>query len=459
MASRGSSARAGSAEPSRASAIRPASSPAGYDAAASTLPPPQHLTPRLPYNRNVHFRRVTVLVLDGVGCGSAPDSAFYGDSGSDTLRHVLEACSAQGQDLRLPTLTRLGLGALYPDQLPGLPPGGPFDAHHGRMTEVSAGKDSTTGHWEICCLPRLIAAPTFPAGFPAALIRQFEAACGHAVLGNKVASGTQIIQELGSEHLATGKLIVYTSADSVFQIAAHVDKVPLQELYRCCELARDLLSGPLAVDRVIARPFAGSAESGFVRTPDRRDFSLEPPAPTLLDILHGEGLDVIGVGKIADLFCYPRSGRGLSQSFPFHTTPEQLLQTGELLRDQSWEGLLFCNLVDFDQLYGHRNDPQGFGRALEAFDRWLESSLPLLGPADLLLITADHGNDPTTSSTDHSREQVPLLIYAQSTVGGKGRLLAPPVGLHHIGATVAAALGVTSSLPGVSLLEDHDFEP
>ncbi len=394
-----------------------------------------------------------MLVLDGVGCGGAPDAAYYGDAGSDTLLHVLESCAAQGAALSLPSLARLGLGLLYPVQPPGLTWTDRPAADYGRLTEVSAGKDSTTGHWELFGLPRLSPAPTFPSGFPSGLIDEFGRACGHVILGNKVASGTQIIQELGPAQQASGGLIVYTSADSVFQIAAHVEIVPLEELYRCCQIAREMLSGELAVDRVIARPFSGDRVAGYQRTADRRDFSLEPPTLTLLDEIHEEGLEVIGVGKIGDLFCYPRTGRGLSQSFPFHTNAEELLQTGELLRDKQWSGLLLCNLVDFDQLYGHRNDAAGFGRALEVFDRWLAGTLDQLQDDELLILTADHGNDPTTASTDHSREQVPLLAFSPGIAKRGGRRLDPPVGMHHLGASVAAALGITSRLPGVSLLE------
>ncbi len=402
----------------------------------------------------MHFGGVYVLILDGMGVGQAPDAARYGDEGSDTLAHVLTAARCE-----LPVLARLGLGNLYVQPLPGLPRAARPEALCCRLTETSAGKDSTTGHWELLGVVRTEPAPVFPSGFPADFLSEFSERVGRGVLGNRPASGTAIIAELGAEHLATGSLIVYTSADSVFQIAAHVDRVPLSELYRSCETARAMLTGSLAVDRVIARPFTGNAESGFSRTADRRDYSLEPPEPTVLDELCAAGLDVIGVGKIEDLF----AGRGLTRSLPVHGNRELMLQVSELARarregshsaEQPWRGLVICNLVDFDMLYGHRNNPAGYGEALTAFDRWLGGFLGGMREDELLLITADHGNDPTTPSTDHSREQVPLLLAGPAIrARGGGGVLDPPPGFHHVGATVAAALGIATRRPGLDLLD------
>jgi len=396
----------------------------------------------------VGFERVFLLVLDGAGVGGAPDAAAFGDSGSDTIGNVLRQQAALGRQPLLPTLTACGLGNLYAEGLPGLPRGAAA-AHHLRLTEVSAGKDTTTGHWEMLGLPRDAQSPTFPQGFPQALLDSIGAAAGVEWLGNRVASGTVIIQELGAEHLASGKLIVYTSADSVFQVAAHVERVPLVELYRVCELARRMLSGPFAVDRVIARPFSGSAETGFVRTPDRKDYSLAPPGPTVLDELCAAGLTVISVGKISDIF----AGKGITRSYPVHGNTDVGQQLISLAQPSSqWRGLCFANFVDFDMQYGHRNDAAGFLTALEHFDTWLSAFLRLLRPSDLLFITADHGNDPTTASTDHSREQVPLLIQHPGLGPGQGRLLSVPPGFYHVGASAAAALGVASQLPGENLL-------
>jgi phosphopentomutase len=390
------------------------------------------------------YRRAIVLVLDGLGVGGAPDAAAFGDSGSDTLAHVLAAVQ-----VRLPALQRLGLGNLYPQGLSGLQRMDQPEAVCCRLTELSAGKDSTTGHWEMMGLVRSHPAPSFPHGFPAAVVEEFSRRTGRGVLGNLVASGTQIIAELGPEQLASGKWIVYTSADSVFQIAAHVEAIALDELYRACETARQLLVGPeLGVDRVIARPFAGSVAQGFERTPDRRDYSLLPPAPTVLDALVAAGQQVLGVGKIGDLF----AERGLTASYPVHGNTAQLQRTREVADDATWGGLLFVNLVDFDMLYGHRNDAAGYAAALQEFDGWLTGFLDARGEDDLVLITGDHGNDPTTPSTDHSRENVPLLAWNKAAAQAGGRVLEPPPGFCHVGKTVAAWLGVTAEQPGIDLL-------
>lgn len=388
--------------------------------------------------------RVFVIVLDGVGVGSAPDAALFSDSGSDTLGNLARRMAEAGKALRLPALQSLGLGNLYPAGLAGIAATDCPAGSCGRLTEVSAGKDTTTGHWEMMGLPQATPAPTFPHGFPAELVQSLTVACSVEWLGNKVASGTAIIQEFGAQHLATGRPILYTSADSVLQIAAHTSVVPLERLYAICRAAREVCVGPYAVYRVIARPFSGSVAAGFTRTPDRRDFSLLPGGDTALDLLVAAGLEVIGVGKISDIF----AGQGLTQSFPVHGNREQMAQVSRLCTAaEAWQGLCFANLVDFDMLFGHRNDVPGFAAALEEFDGWLAGFLPLLLPSDMLLVTADHGNDPTTSSTDHSREQVPLILYGPQLAP---RRLDLPPGFYHVGATVCAALGVATTLPGQS---------
>jgi phosphopentomutase len=402
----------------------------------------------------MEYRRVFLIVLDGLGVGGAPDAAAFGDAGSDTLAHVLQA-----QPVELANLAALGLGCLYDQNIAGLAKPATPRAHYCRLTELSAGKDTTTGHWEMMGLIRERPAPVFPAGFPKKMLDEFSRRTGRGIIGNKAASGTQIIQELGEKQLASGDLIIYTSADSVFQIAAHVDVVPLAELYRDCEIARELLTGELAVDRVIARPFKGQRAGEFVRTADRRDFSLAPPHPTVLDELASAGLSVIGVGKIHDIF----AGRGLTASIPAHGNTNLMAVVSTLACPaggpiagvpEDWRGLAFCNLVDFDMLYGHRNNPAGLAAALVEFDNWLGGFVELLADGDLLLITADHGNDPTTPSTDHSREQVPLLITSRRIATAGGGRFHPDEGFLHIGATVAAALGVNSELAGADLLSE-----
>ncbi|MFA5562005.1 MAG: phosphopentomutase [Eubacteriales bacterium] len=371
-------------------------------------------------------RRVFLLVLDSVGAGAMPDAARYGDEGAHTLRTV-----SRSPLFSVPTLQSLGIGNI--EGLSFLGPVAAPRAAVGKLAELSAGKDTTTGHWEIAGIVSPTPLPTFPDGFPPALVERFSRACGRPVLCNRPYSGTQVIADYGAEHRQTGALIVYTSADSVFQIAAHVDVVPLGELYRCCRVARELLVGPYAVGRVIARPFAGDAPR-FYRTPDRRDFSLPPPPPTLLDALQAAGREVIAVGKIADIF----AGRGVTLSDPAHGN-EACLAATERFAGQDFEGLCFVNLVDFDMNYGHRNDIDGYAGALSAFDRWLSAFLPTLRPEDVLLLTADHGCDPGDPSTDHSREYVPLLVY--------GRQIRPvPLGVRtgftDIAATVGEWLGV-----------------
>lgn len=348
--------------------------------------------------------RVVFLMLDGVGVGELPDASDYGDAGSNTLANV-----AKCVDLRLPNLRDMGLGNILP--LRAVPPVAAPTTLVGRLAPASAGKDTTVGHWEHMGLVTPCPFPTYPHGFPENVLAPFREKIGRGILGNKPASGTAIIEELGEAHLAEGWPIVYTSADSVFQIAAHVEVVPLELLYEWCRIARSLLRGEHAVARVIARPFTGSP-GAFVRTKDRRDFSLEPPAPIYLDQLKEEGVPVTALGKISEIYL----GRGVTSSLKVGSNAENLALVLDLLRGSSdrgafEEGLLFTNLVDFDMVWGHRNDPDGFASGLEAVDSYLPAILGELTPDDRLLITADHGVDPTTVSTDHSREYVPLLYY------------------------------------------------
>ena len=381
-------------------------------------------------------RRAVILVLDGVGVGAAPDAAAYGDVGSDTLGNVARARGG----LRLPHLAEAGLGNVAP--LPGVAPAEAPEGAWGLMHPASAGKDSIAGHWEIAGLHLTRPFPTYPDGFPRAVLDPFSSATGRAVVGNVAASGTAIIARFGEEHERTGSWIVYTSADSVFQVAAHETVVPLEELYAACETARRQLVPPHDVSRVIARPFAGSA-GAYERTGNRRDYSIEPPGETLIDALAAAGVPRAGVGKVDDLF----AGRHLRAR---HTADNADGIRGilEWLRG-SQGGLLFANLVDFDTLYGHRNDAEGFERALREFDDALPAIRDALREDDLLFITADHGNDPTTGSSDHARENVPLLVLGDAV---------HPVSLgaretfSDLGATVAEWLNVGFRGRGLSFL-------
>jgi phosphopentomutase len=367
--------------------------------------------------------KVALIVLDGVGVGASPDADAYGDVGSDTVGNL----ARQLGELQLPHLGRLGLGHLT--AIEGTPPEPHPIGAYGRLQEVSAGKDSTTGHWELCGIVTETAFPTYPDGFPAAVIEPFESAVGRKVLGNRAVSGTVIIQELGDAHCASGSPIVYTSADSVFQIAAHEKVVAVEELYRWCELARSQLVGAHNVGRVIARPFAG-ASGHYFRTPRRRDYAVVPPGRTLLQVLQEAGHTTIGIGKIEDLF----SGLGLSHVD--HTTSNGAGMDATLrwFRDAPEESFLFTNLNDFDTLWGHRNDTAGCAEGLRDFDAWIPEILRLLRAGDLLLVSADHGNDPTTPSTDHSREYVPILCK----LGGRdaGAALGDRRGFMDVAATV-----------------------
>ena len=355
-----------------------------------------------------------------------PDAAAYGDTGSDTLGNI-----ARRRGLNLPNLARLGLGNIKP--LDGIAPAASPIASFGRCALASPGKDTTTGHWEMVGIHLERPLPLYPNGFPAEIVREFERRIGRSTLGNKPASGTEIIKELGAEHMRTGSPIVYTSADSVFQVAAHEEVIPLWELYKICETAREILRGPHEVGRVIARPFIG-IPGNFTRTANRHDYAVPPPRGMLLDRLAERGVPVHGVGKIADVFL----SRGIGASDKTVSNADGMAKTLAAIAE-SPEGLIFVNLVDFDMLYGHRNDVEGYGRALEEFDAWLPRFTAALAPGDLALFTADHGCDPTTPGTDHTREYVPLLVYGPRARSGGN--LGTRATLSDIGQTVAANFG------------------
>jgi phosphopentomutase len=376
--------------------------------------------------------------MDSCGAGAAPDAAEYGDEGADTLGHVAEAVGG----LDLPNLQTAGLGNLHP-QLEGVPPAGRPSMAFGRMQEASAGKDSTTGHWELAGVVTDPPFATFPEGFPPALVERLEQETGHCLIGNRPASGTVIIEDLGERHLEEGCLIIYTSADSVLQLAAHTSVVPLQELYRVCEAARRI-ADDYRIGRVIARPFEGE-QGGFRRTYQRRDYALPPPEDTLLDRAEQAGFSVFGVGKIEDLF----SGRGLTDAVHTEGDADGLEQTVKALGLVE-TGIVFTNLVDLDMVYGHREDPHGYAEGLQLIDGHLPSLLEALGPDDLLFLTADHGNDPTDGSTDHTRELVPLLVW-----GAKGGVdLRVRRQFCDLAATVAEGLGLPEPGRGTSFLAE-----
>jgi phosphopentomutase len=377
-------------------------------------------------------------VLDSVGVGEMPDAAAYGDAGSDTLGNI-----ARQRGLRLPNLCALGLGNLK--GIPELPKAERPEGAFGRCALQSPGKDTTTGHWEMVGIHLARPFPLFPNGFPPEIIREFEKRTGRSVLGNKAASGTEIIKELGEEHMRTGSPIVYTSADSVFQIAAHEAVIPVPELYRICEITRNLMRGRWEVGRVIARPFAGEP-GNFRRTPNRHDYAVPPPPGMLLDRLAECGIEIRSVGKIADVFLC----RGIGSQQKTVNNADGMAKT--LRAMQGFErGLVFTNLVDFDQQYGHRNDVEGYGRAIEEFDSWLPEFRASLEPDDLAILTADHGCDPTTPSTDHSREYTPLLAFGPRARGGVNLGLRET--LSDIGQTVAENFA-TSIEKGKSFLSE-----
>src|ERR1700719_709511 len=386
------------------------------------------------------FNRIFGIVLDSVGTGTRPDAADYGDVGRNTLGHI-----AESRPLNLPTLVNLGLANIAP--LKNLSPAAAPLAAHGKGTTHSPGKDTTTGHWEMAGIWLAQAFPVYPHGFPPEIIAAFEKQIGRQTLGNKPASGTEIIKELGEEHVRTGKPIVYTSGDSVFQIAAHEDVIPIAELYRMCEIARKILDGPHRVGRVIARPFAGSP-GHFERTPRRHDYAVDPPKPMLLDVLSEKRIPVFGIGKIHDIY----NGRGVSDYTMTKSNADGMEKLTDSVRQRP-TGLIFCNLADLHMLYGHRKNVEVFAQSLEEFDGWLAKFLPTLNKPDLVMITADHGCDPDPRwpTTDHSREYVPILAYTPAKQ--KGASLGTRPTLSDMGQTVAENFSAT--IPhGKSFLSD-----
>ena len=380
-------------------------------------------------SQSVPIQRVILIVLDGVGIGALPDADSYGDSGANTLLHIAQAEGG----LTLPNLQDLGLGNIL--HLPGIPPAAPASAHYGRMQSCSSGKDSTTGHWEICGVTQLQPFATFPQGFPAEIIAAFQEQTGLEPLGNIAASGTDILRLFGEEHLRNGRPIIYTSVDSVLQIAAHEEIMAPERLYEICRITRKILD-PYRVARVIARPFKGTAADNFKRTRRRHDFSMPPTTPTILEDLINNRLTVYAIGKISDLF----AGQGISKSVSTRNNQEGMEQTVAALNEVE-RGLIFTNLIDFDMEFGHRLDVAGFARALERFDAALASLLAALSPADLLMITADHGCDPTTAGSDHSREYVPLLVWQPGMIAGRD------LGTRTTLADLAATIAKIFSLP------------
>ena len=381
------------------------------------------------------FKSVYILVMDSVGVGAQPDAYKFGDEGADTFGHV-----TYGEDLRkIDLLMKLGMCKFTQDGKSCSPIGA-----WGRMKELSAGKDTVTGHWELMGVVTKKPMPVYPNGFPEHIIKRLEQETGRGVIGNKPASGTEIIAELGEEHCKTGSLIVYTSQDSVLQIAAHEEVVPLDELYRSCEIARKIMAGDDACGRIIARPFVGQAPN-FTRTSNRRDFSLKPPQKMLLDMLFENGIKTTAVGKIDDIFC----SQGISDAIHSHGNAECLDTVMSLLK-QKREGLVFVNLVDFDMLYGHRNDKEGYFQALAYFNDRLKEIVANMDDETCLIITADHGCDPTDASTDHSREYVPVLVYANKI---KPARLGTRNGFCDLAATTADLLGVKCDMRGKSFEE------
>ena len=373
-------------------------------------------------------RRVVLITLDGCGIGELPDAARYGDVGANTLGHVAEACGG----LDLPHLQALGLGNIL--DLPGAPPVIAPQGGWGRMAEASAGKDTTTGHWELAGIIEPNPLPTYPTGFPEEIIAALRRETGLDFLGNIAASGTEILKELGDEHLRSGRPIVYTSADSVFQVAAHEEVIPVERLYEICRAARRILD-PYRIGRVIARPFVGDAPENYRRTANRHDFSLSPTAPTILDGMTAAGIPVFGVGKIRDIF----AGCGIGDYVYSSDNRDGMTKTLTALAAME-RGLIFTNLVDFDMLYGHRLDAKGFGQALEEFDRWLPECRAALKAEDLLIVTADHGCDPTTPGSDHTREYVPLLVWSPAMT--RGTALGVRTSFADVAATLAEAYGL-----------------
>jgi len=386
------------------------------------------------------LKRAILIVLDGVGVGENPDSRAYGDEGASSLEHCAQAIGG----LELPNLGSIGFGNITP--ILGTPARTDVRGAYGRMNEIAAGKDSTTGHWEMTGVVLRKPLPTYPDGFPAEVVAAFEQAIGRKVIGNKAASGTEVIKELGEEHVRTGRPILYTSADSVFQIAAHQEVIPLPELYHICEIARGLLTGEHAVGRVIARPFIGKP-GAFTRTEHRRDFSLAPTGTTVLDRLKEAGKDVIGLGKIEDLF----AGRGLTEREHTETNQEGMEATLRWL-ERDFTGLLFVNLVEFDMLWGHRRDSQGYAQALRDVDGWFPRVQQKMRAGDAIFFTADHGVDPTYRGSDHTRECVPLLAYGEPIHAGVD--LGVRKTYADLGQTIAQAFGVGPLAAGISFTDE-----
>lgn len=388
------------------------------------------------------LHRAIILVIDSGGVGEMPDAAEYGDQGSDTLGHVAHAAGG----LVLPTFQRLGLGNLH--RIEGVDPLKGVEGSYGRMIEASAGKDTITGHWEMTGLVTQVPFVTFPNGFPPEIMQPFEKAIGRGTLGNKAASGTEIIAELGDEHVKTGKPIVYTSADSVFQIAAHETTIPIDEQYRICQIARDQLVGKYQVGRVIARPFEGTS-GNYTRTWRRRDFSVDPPGETAVDRVFKSGRKVTGVGKIKDIF----NGFGISESHKMKNNLDGFQITLDRLKNDQSEGILFTNLVDFDMLYGHRNDATGYAESLRQMDKFLPQIMEAMHEDDVLFITADHGCDPTIlTSTDHTREYVPLMVWGPSLRPGQDLGVRDTFG--DMGVTILDGFGLdTKGLSGKSFAD------
>ncbi len=388
----------------------------------------------------VDINRVVLIVLDSVGIGELPDAAEYGDNGSNTVGNIVKVCGR----IDIPNLSRLGMGKI--DGVDYIEVTQKIEGCYGRMAEVSKGKDTITGHWEIAGLQLEYPFPTYPQGFSEEILEKFKKLTGRGVLANCTASGTEIIKEYGEEHMNTGKLIVYTSADSVFQIAAHEEIVPLEELYRICQIARDMLQGIDMVGRVIARPFIGKPGS-FSRTANRRDFAAEPTSDTILDKIKQKGLDVIAVGKIEDIF----SKKGITEAEHTKSNMDGVDVTLNYMKKQN-KGIIFTNLVDFDMVFGHRNNPEGYKQAIEEFDRRLPEIISEMREDDLLIITADHGCDPTTASTDHSREYVPILLYGQRIK--RDINLGTRKTFSDIASTIADIFDIDNTFSGVSFKEE-----
>lgn len=384
------------------------------------------------------IKRIFLIILDSFGIGALPDAADFGDSGTNTLLTV-----SKSPRFNMPNMRKLGLFNIDSVTLKGVE--SPLGAY-GRMAEKSKGKDTTIGHWEISGIVSKKPLPTYPNGFPSEILEEFSERCGRGIICNKPYSGTEVIKDYGEEHVDTGKLIVYTSADSVFQIAAHEEIVPVETLYEYCKIAREILKGEHGVGRVIARPFIGNGKEGFKRTANRRDFSLEPHTDTVLDALKTAGKDVIAVGKITDIF----ASKGMTESILTHSNKEGMEVT-ERLAECDFEGLCFTNLVEFDMLYGHRNDADGYAAALAEFDLWLGEFLTKLGESDILLITADHGCDPGDVSTDHTREYTPFIAYGEKV---KSVNLKTRETFADIGATIADLFGVLYKCDGESMAEE-----